>query len=498
MRVNSMLLSAFAAPLLLLLRDGELACAIALSAEQSSFNESTPDYRRMHHASPAASGPTASIPESHVSEMNKIVRKGTRSEDRMENKFAEVLESSALALTDMASKVEPFGREEMLPKTMVQPISTSSYALTTQKTRVYEDFARGEQPMDATKFATLLLSNDALGSTAMRAKPYAIVKALLSKRNPLEVTRLVVSLRSIPGMTTASDTLHRQLVAFHKDIPKVMSDAWMGLGLDPRELFEVLGWRRNRPGRKTLAFLHEWVLYIIRFKRVHSATLGIDEAFSLLFPNQNPGQVYAYLGRLKKKRGLEVLAQTLWGLFAEVRQLFSPMNKMKAQRLLFREVQLKNTPFHVRAFAELATPSGPMNAPAFAHLLKNVPRMRPKDLYARLVEIVGTLLFSRPPAEVVQVLASLHKIPGNEFTATEMHRILASHYLPGQMRYVWMEAGLHPMIIQESCIGGRYVPYNLFNDALETELREYSKLFGGVHPYAYSTHDANEFLLHNN
>ncbi|CAI5741750.1 unnamed protein product [Hyaloperonospora brassicae] len=350
--------------------------------------------------------------------------------------------------------------------------------------------------MDATKFATLLLLNEARPSSRWHVRYSKIVRALLTKRNPLEVTRLIVSLRLIPETRAVSDTLHRQLVAIHKNIPNVMSDAWMGLGLDPRELFEVLGWHLTHTGDEKLVFLHEWVLYMIRYRKAHSAALDIDEAFSLLFPNKKPGQVYAYLHRLGKKRGQEERAKTLLYLYGEVRNLASPENQTKAQRLMFREVQLEKTPPHVRAFAELAVPSGHMNAPAFAHLLEKVRPLGPEDLYARLMDIVKTLRFLRPPAEVVQVLASLHMIPGNEFIATEMHRILASQYLPGRMRFVWMEAGLHPGIIQESCIGGRYVPYDFFNYALETELREYSKLFEVVHPYAYITRDANELVLH--
>ena len=111
-------------------------------------------------------------------------------------------------------------------------------------------------------------------------------------------------------------------------------------------------------------------------------------------------------------------------------------------------------------------------------------------MYARLQEIVGTLLLLRTPAELVQALASLHMIPGSEFIATELHRVLASRYLRGTMRFVWMEAGLHPRTIFESCIGGRYVPDDRFNDALLSEYDKFVKIYKGVHPYGINTRDA--------
>ncbi|CAI5735598.1 unnamed protein product [Hyaloperonospora brassicae] len=489
MRLNSILLSAYAAPTLLMLGDGDLVCADAHNAEQTSFNESKPDYRRMHVASPADSSPTASITESHVSKKDKTVREDTRSEDRMENKLEEVLESSAQALTDVARKVKAFDRKDLRTKTMTQFYWTIPYAFNTKCTEVYEDFARGEQPMEATKLAALLIRNRDLSLTELHAGTPEIISALLSKRNPLDVTRVVVLLRSVPGMEADSDVLHRQLVANHKDLPGVISDAWMNLGLDTEELLKILNWHPDHEALFTPSFFHEVVLYIIKFKEKHLAALSIDEAIRLLFQTMNPGQVHDYLGRLEEIGGHEALVKTLRVIYANIRNHDSLLNKLRAQRLLSRKMQAEKTPDHVREFAKLAIPLEPIDAPAFAHLLKAGRRIGPK-VHARLKEIVGALLFIRTPAEVVQALASLHTIAGNEAIATKMHRILAGLYLPKTMRLVWMEAGVPPRTILETCISTKDVPFDRPNGALLSEYKKFVEMYKRVHPYGINTRDA--------
>ena len=263
MYIHSALLSAFAAPILLLLRDCNQAGANALEAGRTSVNESTPDYRRMRLDSLSALDPISSVAKLRVSEMDTAMRD---SEDRMKNELAEVVDVAIHELTDAAKIAERFGLKEKLTETVTRPFLTAIDIRTVQRTKEFRDFARGEKPMDAQALADLLKRKELRLSEPTPEQADEVIDALLFFTEPSEVTKVLLSLRWIRGMAPQVDELHRRLAVYYKNFPGLMSSAWMKSGIDPKTLVRVLGWRQYRPvGDEMLPFVSELFLYVGEF-----------------------------------------------------------------------------------------------------------------------------------------------------------------------------------------------------------------------------------------
>ena len=88
----------------------------------------------------------------------------------------------------------------------------------------------------------LLKTNKGLVTGPAHVKPDEAIYALLRvRRKPTDVAQVLVSLRSNKHMKYEADELHRQLLVVYKNHPTVVFDAWKVSGLDPTQLFEVLG-----------------------------------------------------------------------------------------------------------------------------------------------------------------------------------------------------------------------------------------------------------------
>lgn len=496
MYIHSALLSAFAAPILLLLRDCTQAGANALEAGRTSVSESTPDYRRMYLDSPSALDPTSSVTKLRVSEMDTAMRD---SEGRIENELAGLVDFVVHELMDVAKNTERFGLKEKLAETVTRPISTAIDVRAVQRTKEFREFARGEKPMDAQALADLLKRNNLRLSKLTPEQADKVIDALLFFRKPAEVVKVLLSLRRIGGMTPRADMLHRRLAAYYKNFPGLMSGAWMRSGIDPKRLVEILGWRSGRPvGDEMLPVVSELFRYVGEFGRAHPKAVDNEGMFRVMFPRHSSAGIDASIRVMSETIGYKAIANKLRELYSDVKTVASAKH-VDTVAISSREEIIRSTDFRLQKFVRFAISEKPMDAAVFRAMLENNFGDRiPTHMYVEPADILSILVKYRPAADVAQLLVSFPLTRSQKERIIQLHKLLVElKPTPGLMSHVWMESGLHPMVLFRHLIVDWYTPVDPVYLRCVAEWFRYIRMFGEKHPDAFSTHDAAILLFHN-
>uniref|UniRef100_A0AAV1U3U8 Uncharacterized protein n=1 Tax=Peronospora matthiolae TaxID=2874970 RepID=A0AAV1U3U8_9STRA len=110
-----------------------------------------------------------------------------------------------------------------------------------ERTKAFGKYDKNNDLIDAPKLGKVLEANkEASGSK--HVEPDEIIITMLLSRSPLDMVKLLKSLREIEGMEGEADALHRRLLVILKDHPGVVSYAWMESEYLPEELLRSSGW----------------------------------------------------------------------------------------------------------------------------------------------------------------------------------------------------------------------------------------------------------------
>ncbi|CAI5729943.1 unnamed protein product [Hyaloperonospora brassicae] len=554
MRLPRILLAVQYGPILCSLGDDNKSSATSHDPARTPLNESTTEYIPMLLDGPSAFGAAPSVAKFHESEMNKTMRGVTESEDRTSNQVAELVESSALSLTDLSKQLGFHSPLEELMDAVSLPCWPYIDGPVMWKTKNFWKFARGEdpmdasgimvgeqpvdasalardeepieasvsaegkesvdasgsveemEPMDASVLASLLQENKDRAPEDGKLEPESIIKTFLLVRNPVDVAKVLMSLRAIKDMKDEADELHRQLLAVYDVVPGVLSHVWMRLGLDPEQLFEVLDLRgKVVKDVATAAFLSEWLRYVGMFKKKHPKALGAMDASKLIFHNERDEDVNAFIKNVAQIGRHENLANVLRILRLVSKGVVREEEKVKMdvlpwqKRLNLHKKALKlgqKGLTDVKPFTNFVQKKGPMDASAFAVLLKrNLGRIKSSS-YVKPELVMISLLFVRSPADVAQLLISLHKIADMELIATGFHRLLFQNVENTKMMCeAWLCSGVHPAILFDNLSIDLARSYDGLQRFIIGTWFEYISLFNEMHQGAFTADDAVKLMF---
>ncbi|CAI5724596.1 unnamed protein product [Hyaloperonospora brassicae] len=180
------------------------------------------------------------------------------------------------------------------------------------------NFAGLKGPIDVKALKKYLDHNTANGQKRISARE--IIKALLLTTGPTDVAQALSLLYASNLGKQDAIELSKNLVLHYFQEPGVTSRLWMELGLDPKNIYDMLSFRSAKIYEILPRHVYEWFTYIELYRAAHSkSALGPEEAANLLVRNDGTKGLGAWVTRLKKFREYKDVANTLSKIYEKRR-----------------------------------------------------------------------------------------------------------------------------------------------------------------------------------
>ncbi|CAI5722642.1 unnamed protein product [Hyaloperonospora brassicae] len=224
----------------------------------------------------------------------------------------------ASSLHDLYLEVEDFNpraKREYYGPAIRRHLSHESTLVDDDK---FWSFAGLKGPIDVKALKKYLDHNAANGQK--RISEREIIKALLLTTGPTDVVQALLSLHASNLGKQDAIELSKKLVLHYYREPGVTSRLWMELGLDPKNIYDILSFRSAKIHEILPRHVYEWFTYIELYRAAHpKSALGPEEAANLLVRNDGTKGLGAWVTRLKKYRTYTDVANTLSNIYEKRR-----------------------------------------------------------------------------------------------------------------------------------------------------------------------------------
>uniref|UniRef100_A0AAV1TPI1 RxLR effector candidate protein n=1 Tax=Peronospora matthiolae TaxID=2874970 RepID=A0AAV1TPI1_9STRA len=304
-----------------------------------------------------------------------------------------------------------------------------------KRTMAFWKHDKDNKVIDAPKLGKLLEAK-MKASGSKHVEPDEVIITMFLSYSPLDVVKLLKSLREIEGMEGKADALHGRLLAILKEHPGVVSYAWMESEYLSEELFKVVRLDGTIDYDETSVFLSEWLWYIGKYSETHLHLFRVEHAVKLLFQSKGAKYVNAFFDGMKGVPGREKLADGLLELYVEAKN--SPTwTEIYGTAKKYLQRYIKSQHLAKRGYRD-----GIVVMKRYLYLEETLN-------YYEASFVRKALSLEESPLRIVEFLVKLYEIGGAYEVVVGLHRMLLAHYTINSeaMCHAWMELKLHPQYV---------------------------------------------------